>query len=113
MTNLKDYGNTTLTENGIKINFLASKPEYDFSELWRLLGKNKDDYIFDVLYHIGQKEVEKNDFFDFCCAYLDALKATKDKDFAEKSPVHYDFEKYFKRTGRESDTKIILSLITG
>jgi len=105
------FGKTIVTDTGIEYSFLATKRENDFYELWRVLGKCEKDYVFDILYHIGTKDIETNDYTDFCRAYLYALKFSQNEDIAKESPIHNDFQKYFIKTIRESDIKVNLQTI--
>lgn len=105
------FGKTIVTDTGIEYSFLATKRENHFRELWRVSGKSEKDYVFDILCHIGEKDIETNDYTDFCRAYLCALKLSQNEDFAKESPIHNDFQKYFIKTVRGSGIKVNLQII--
>ncbi|MDR0832934.1 MAG: hypothetical protein LBN93_01910 [Candidatus Symbiothrix sp.] len=105
------FGKTIITDKGIKFSFLATERELDFSKLWRLLGNNEKDYVFDILYHIGTKDISDDDYNDFCVAYLQALKLSKNKDFAIKSPVYGDYQKCFMKTVNNSGHNVNMCIV--
>jgi hypothetical protein len=107
----KTFGKTVVTETGIKYSFLATVRKHDFCELWRLLGKEEKDYKFDILYHIGTKDVSDDDYNDFCAAYIQALRISENEDFAQKSPIYNNYQKYFIRTINKSVHKVNMCII--